>query len=113
MQNHNVQAVKDNCSFTPPNLTCKRRPMKPYLCEEAVDTELGQQTENDQSFPGTFSTLAGGLSWFEFVRAQQEWAALQGKANWELRVTVRKAGTADGVQSHRTGTRRTEQVWWC
>ena len=52
--------------------------------------EQGQQIESDQSFPGTLSLLAGGLSWFEFVRVQQEWAGLQGKANWELRVIGRQ-----------------------
>lgn len=86
MQNHNVQAVKDNFSFTPPNLSSKHRPLRTHLCEKVVVMELGQQIQRDQSFPGTFSILAGGLSWFEFVRVQREWAALQGKANWELRV---------------------------
>lgn len=94
MQHHNVQAVKVTFSFIPPNLTSKDRPVRSHLCEEAVVTELGQQIESDQSFPGTLCILAGGLSWFEFVRVQEEWAALQGKANWELRVTVRQAGTS-------------------
>lgn len=45
-------------------------------------------------FQGPSVILAGSLSWFEFVMVPQEWAALQGKANWELRVTVRQAGTS-------------------
>jgi len=90
MQNHNVQVVKDNFSFTLPHFTSKDRPVRSHLCEEAVVMEQGQQIESDQSFPGTFSILAGGLSWSEFVRVQQEWSALQGKANWEIRVTGRQ-----------------------
>lgn len=49
--------------------------------------------ESDQSFLGTFGVLAGSLSWFEFVRVQQEWASLQREADWELRATISQAGT--------------------
>lgn len=52
--------------------------------------ELGQQVGSDKPFPGTLSISAGGLSRFEFVRGQQEWAALQGKVNWDLRVRGRQ-----------------------
>lgn len=52
-------------------------------------------TDSTSLFPVfTLSILVGGLSSFEFVEVRQEWADLQGKANCELRVTVRQAGTS-------------------
>lgn len=89
MQNHNVQEVKDNFSFQPPNLRNAHRQVRSHL-------QLAWNWDNreHQCFPRTLSILVGGLSSFEFVEVWQEWADLQGKANWELRVTVRQAGTA-------------------